>query len=43
MSFLRCDYDFDIASTEDMKELLIDMLEQNNHIDELVPNPKDLF
>lgn len=35
--------DFDIDSKEDMKELLIDMLEQNNHIDELVPNPKDLF
>ena len=37
------DVGFDIASKEDMKELLIDMLEQNNHIDELVPNPKDLF
>ena len=37
------DVGFDVASKEDMKELLIDMLEQNNHIDELVPNPKDLF
>lgn len=37
------DAGFDVASKEDMKELLIDMLEQNNHTDELVPNPKDLF
>jgi hypothetical protein len=37
------DAGFDVDSKEDMKELLIDMLEQNNHIDELVPNPKDLF
>lgn len=37
------DADFDIVSEEDMKELLIEMLEQNNHIDELVPNPNNLF
>lgn len=37
------DVDFDIVSKEDMKEFLIEMLEQNNHTDELVPNPKDLF
>ena len=37
------DAGFDVASKEDMKEFLIEMLEQNNHTDELVPNPKDLF
>ena len=37
------DADFDIVSKEDMKEFLIEMLEQNNHTEKLSPNPKDLF
>ena len=37
------DVGFEIASEEDMKEVLVDMLEHNQHIDELVPNPADLF
>ena len=37
------DADFDIVSQEDMKEILIEMLEQNNHTEKLSPNPKDLF
>lgn len=37
------DADFDVVSQEDMKEFLIEMLEQNNHTEKLSPNPKDLF
>jgi hypothetical protein len=37
------DVGFAVASEEEMNEFLIEMLEQNNHTEELSPNPKDLF
>ena len=37
------DVGFVVASDEEMNEFLIEMLEQNNHTEELSPNPKDLF
>lgn len=37
------DAGFVVASDEEMNEFLIEMLEQNNHTEELSPNPKDLF